>query len=196
VNRIFGVAIMTFYNDYCADLIGQIQGRDWSELDSFADDLFALWKNRKRLFICGNGGSGGNAIHLANDFMYGVNPTGRAIDAEALTANSAVLTCLGNDIGFDNIFSQQLNVKGQTGDLLLVMSGSGNSANIVNALNVAKQNGIKSYAFLGYQGGKAKSLADVAIHFAIDDMQIAEDLQLVMGHMLMRKLSQLINGKS
>jgi D-sedoheptulose 7-phosphate isomerase len=184
---------MNFYNLYCSKLIEQIQNRDWLDVDQFANDLFELWQRNGKLLICGNGGSGGNAIHLANDFIYGVNPGGRAIDAEALTANSAVLTCLANDIGFDKVFSHQVALKAKDGDILLVLSGSGNSANILNAIELATKHGIKSYAVVGYDGGEAKKIADVAIHFPEADMQIAEDLQLVVGHMLMRKLSQLIN---
>lgn len=184
---------MSLYIDYCSNLTKQIEKRDWSDVDKLASELFMLRERGSKLFICGNGGSGGNAIHLANDFIYGVNPDGRAIDAEALTANSAVVTCLANDIGFDKVFSHQLLVKGKPGDLLLVLSGSGNSPNIVKVLESARENKIKSYAILGYSGGKAKQLADVAIHFPVDDMQISEDLQLVVGHMLMRKLYHLIN---
>ena len=106
----------------------------------------------------------------------------------ALSANPAVMTCLGNDIGYDKIFSEQLAVQAQAGDLLIALSGSGNSPNIVSTIKQAKAMGVKSYAVLGYSGGKCKDLADVAIHFPIDDMQIAEDMQLVIGHMLMQWL--------
>jgi D-sedoheptulose 7-phosphate isomerase len=144
------------------------------------------------VYICGNGGSAGNAIHLANDFIFGIDPSAkRALDVEALSANSAVLTCLGNDIGYDNIFSHQLKVKASQSDVLLVLSGSGNSPNILNALQQANELGLHTVAILGYSGGKAKSLAKLAIHFAIDDMQISEDLQLIVGHMLMRQMAKL-----
>ena len=82
----------------------------------------------------------------------------------------------------------QLAVQARKGDVLIALSGSGNSPNIVKALEQAKTMGMRSYAILGYSGGKAKSLADVAIHFAVDDMQISEDLQLIVGHMLMQWL--------
>jgi D-sedoheptulose 7-phosphate isomerase len=98
------------------------------------------------------------------------------------------MTCLANDVGYDAIFSEQLAVLGQTGDLIICLSGSGNSPNILKVLEQAKLMGIKSCAILGFSGGKAKALADISIHFPIDDMQIAEDMQLVVGHMLMQYL--------
>jgi D-sedoheptulose 7-phosphate isomerase len=86
------------------------------------------------------------------------------------------------------VFSLQLAVLARKGDVLVVLSGSGNSPNIVKALQEAKTIGMTSYAMLGFSGGNAKALADVPIHFAIDDMQISEDAQTIIGHMLMQWL--------
>ena len=113
---------------------------------------------------------------------------GGGIRALALSANSAVMTCLANDVGYDRIYCEQLAVQGREGDLLIVLSGSGNSPNIVSVLERARAMNIKSYAILGYSGGLSKELADLAIHFPVDDMQIAEDMQLIVGHMLMQWL--------
>jgi D-sedoheptulose 7-phosphate isomerase len=99
-----------------------------------------------------------------------------------------VITCLANDEGYDQIYSLQLAVMARPDDVLIAFSGSGNSPNILKALEEGKRIGMKSYAVLGYSGGKAKALADVPIHFAIDDMQIAEDAQMVVGHMIMQWL--------
>ena len=109
---------------------------------------------------------------------------------QALSANPAVMTCLGNDVGYDNIYSEQLAVLGESGDLVVVLSGSGNSPNVLRVLEQAKTMGVKSCAILGYSGGQCKSLADYSIHFPIDDMQNSEDLQLIVGHMLMQWLYQ------
>ena len=105
-----------------------------------------------------------------------------------ISANTAILTCLANDLDYSQIFSAQLDVYGRVGDLLVVLSGSGNSPNILRAIEQAKARGMKTFAILGYSGGKAKAMVDVPIHFAVDDMQIAEDLQLVAGHMVMQWL--------
>jgi D-sedoheptulose 7-phosphate isomerase len=113
---------------------------------------------------------------------------GIGLRIEALPANAAVLTCLANDIGYENIFSEQLRVKANAGDVLVVFSGSGNSPNVVNALEMGNAKGMKTFAVLGYSGGKCKDLAQVPLHFEIDDMQVAEDLQLIIGHMIMQWL--------
>ena len=158
-------------------------------VEQLAEALLGCWRERRQFFIFGNGGSAGNAIHLANDYLYGISRvTGHALRVHALPANSAVLTCLANDEGYEHIFAHQLAVLAQPGDVALAFSGSGNSPNVLRALECCKTRGVRSFAVLGYSGGKAKALADVPIHVAIDDMQISEDLQLVIGHMLMQWL--------
>jgi D-sedoheptulose 7-phosphate isomerase len=158
-------------------------------VEQLAEALLECWRERRQFFIFGNGGSAGNAIHLANDYLYGISRvTGHALRVHALPANSAVLTCLANDEGYEHIFAHQLAVLAQPGDVALAFSGSGNSPNVLRALECCKTRGVRSFAVLGYSGGKAKALADVPIHVAIDDMQISEDLQLVIGHMLMQWL--------
>ena len=128
-------------------------------------------------------------MHLANDFLYAMSKRpGSGLCVEALPANPAILTCLANDEGYDSIFALQLAVQARAGDVLIVFSGSGNSPNILKALKEAKRIGLSTYALLGYSGGAAKALADMTIHFEIDDMQIAEDMQLITGHMLVQWL--------
>lgn len=154
-----------------------------------AQQLLAAWDDGRQVFLCGNGGSAGNAIHLANDLIYGAGRnSGRGLKVEALTANPAVLTCLANDISYDDIFSEQLKVKAASGDVLVVFSGSGNSPNVVRALETGNALGMVTFAVLGYSGGKCKTLAQHPIHFAVDDMQVAEDMQLITGHMCMQWL--------
>jgi D-sedoheptulose 7-phosphate isomerase len=177
------------FANYASRLQHVLGGTDWSNVTRLASELRDCWSLGRQVFICGNGGSAGNAIHLANDFLYGIAKTaGRGLRVTALPANSSVLTCLANDLSYDEIFSYQLHVQAQKNDVLIVLSGSGNSPNIIRALEQAAKSGLRTYAILGYSGGKALSMADVAIHFAIDDMQIAEDMQLVVGHMIMQWL--------
>ena len=95
-----------------------------------------------------------------------------------------------NDAGYENIYSHQLQVKGRQNDLLIVLSGSGNSPNVVRALDTARTLGMQSFAILAFNGGRCKSAADVAIHFQIHDMQIAEDTQLVIAHICMQWLNR------
>jgi D-sedoheptulose 7-phosphate isomerase len=183
------VPLEGFFTDYASRLSQVLASSDWSGVSHLAREMHEAWRAGRQVFFCGNGGSAGNAVHLANDYIYGVaKRTGGGIRAVALSANPAVMTCLANDVGYDSIYSEQLAVLANEGDLLVTLSGSGNSPNILKVLKQAKAMKVKSYAILGYAGGKAKVLADVALHFPVDDMQIAEDLQLVVGHMLMQWL--------
>jgi D-sedoheptulose 7-phosphate isomerase len=178
-----------FFLDYASRLGALLESSPWSGVASLAAAMREAWMQGRQVFFCGNGGSAGNAIHLANDFIYGVaKKTGGGIKALALSANPAVLTCLGNDIGYDSIFSEQLAVHGCAGDVLIALSGSGNSPNIVKVIKQARAMQVKSYAILGFSGGECKRLCDVPIHFPVDDMQISEDMQLIVGHMLMQYL--------
>ena len=178
-----------FFSDYSKRLQTSLAEAEWSGVAQLAADIHTCWMEKRQVFFCGNGGSAGNAIHLANDFLYGIaKRPGGGLRVHALSANPAVITCLANDIGYERIYSEQLSVLADPGDVLVVLSGSGNSPNILAALGQAKAMQVKSYAILGYTGGKCKKMADVPIHFAVDDMQIAEDLQLVVGHMLMQWL--------
>ena len=158
-------------------------------LPVLADALRRAWRDGRTVYLCGNGGSAGNAIHIANDLLFGAGiENGVGLRVEALSANPAVLTCLANDTGYDNIFSEQIRVKAVPGDVLIALSGSGNSANVVKALETGAGKGMTTFAILGYSGGRCKALAHHVLHFAIDDMQIAEDLQLVVGHICMQWL--------
>ena len=167
-----------------------------AEIEKLSIGLLEAWKHRKHVFICGNGGSAANAIHLANDFIYGIGACGRndisvsGIKVEALSANSGIISCLANDTGYENIFSAQIRAKAEEGDVLVALSGSGNSQNIINAINEANALGINTYAIVGFSGGKCRRLANTAIHFDVDDMQIAEDTQLIVGHLCMKFLNK------
>ena len=174
---------------YLSRLQEVLASSDWSSVNLLAQDMLRCWQEKRQVFFCGNGGSAGNAVHLANDFLYGIaKKTGGGLKVQALSANSAVITCLANDVGYDEIFSEQLAVQAQADDLLIALSGSGNSRNIVRAIEQAKSMGVKTYAILGFAGGECKELADVPIHFPVNDMQIAEDMQLIVGHMMMQWL--------
>jgi D-sedoheptulose 7-phosphate isomerase len=154
------------------------------------------WKLGLSIYLCGNGGSAGNANHLANDFFYGAGlSNGGGLKVEALSANPAVLTCLANDIGYDEIYAEQIRIKANAGDVLIVLSGSGNSPNVVRALEMGNAKGMKTFAIVAFSGGRCKGIAQHPIHFEIEDMQIAEDLQLIVGHMCMQWLcANPVNG--
>ena len=164
------------------------------KVELFCSILNDAWLNQRQVFLCGNGGSAANALHIANDLHYGIGACGPAphipgMRVEALPANTGIITCLANDTGYENIYANQLKVRANHDDILIALSGSGNSGNIVNAIKVARDLRMKSVAILAFDGGQCKELADLVIHFPIDDMQIAEDTQLVVGHLCMQWLS-------
>ena len=183
------------FSRFCDNYINKL-GKSFSEdVNKSIEDLCRLlldaWINNKRVFICGNGGSSANSQHVANDFIYGVangqnknDSSIKGLKIEALTSNANIITCLANDIGYENIFSYQLDVKGSKGDLLIVLSGSGNSKNVINALKMAKNKEINSCAIVGYDGGKCKEICDLPIHFVIDDMEISEDCQMIIFNII------------
>lgn len=159
------------------------------KIEELTSALLDAWRTGKNTFICGNGGSAGNAIHLANDFNYGIDKgRGIGLKIEALPANSSVMTCIANDEGYDKVFSQQLKVKANADDVLIILSGSGNSPNILRALEYGNEIGMKTFAILGFSGGEAKCIAQHPIHFAVNDMQVSEDLQVIVGHIIMQAL--------
>jgi D-sedoheptulose 7-phosphate isomerase len=178
-----------FIKNYQNRLINCMQSFNWSPVAQLARKILLIQKKDRHIFLCGNGGSAANAMHIANDLLY-LRFKGKGIRVTALPANQAVLTCLANDTGYENIFSFQLEQLGRKGDILIALSGSGNSPNILEAIKTAKKQGISTCAILGFNGGKCLNLVDIPIHFPINDMQIAEDLQLMVGHMLMQWLKE------
>ena len=180
-----------FFSDYAKLLAGVLADANWGNVLKLAEMILEAHKSGGRIFLCGNGGSAANAMHIANDLVYAVaEKTGLGIDAISLSANTALLTCLGNDVGYENIYSEQLAVSGRAGDILILFSGSGNSQNNINAIHTAHSRGMRTAAILGYDGGLCKQVVGLPIHFNIADMQIAEDLQLTVGHMVMKWLKK------
>lgn len=178
------------FKQYADRLGALVAATDWQHVERLAHAFRTCWEDDRQIFLCGNGGSAGNAVHLANDYLYGCacGVAERGLRVQALSANPATMTCLANDVGYDAIFSLQLETLARPGDLLVVLSGSGNSPNIVAALETARAMNVTTAAVLGYDGGKALALAQFPVHFPISDMQIAEDMQLVVGHMIMQWL--------
>jgi D-sedoheptulose 7-phosphate isomerase len=174
---------------YASSLAEALHAQDWSGVERLVEILRGARRGNHHVYLCGNGGSAANAVHWANDLLYPMARTGaRALRCVALTANVATLTCLANDLAYEQIFSFALQSVAAKGDVLIALSGSGNSPNILRALEVARAQGVVSCAIVGFDGGKAKALADLPIHFPVHDMQIAEDLQMVVCHMVMRQL--------
>lgn len=174
--------------DYKSGIFGMLNEFNTQPLDDLANELNRCWRDKKQIFVCGNGGSAANADHAANDLVYGLNPNGEGINAHSLCANFSVNSCAANDTGYENIFAHQIRVMTKPEDLLIVFSGSGNSENIIRAIELAKELEVRTAGVLGFDGGRAKDLLDIPIHFPINDMQISEDLQMIVIHVLMQYL--------
>ena len=180
--------IVDDYLDRVAGVIGRI---DKDAIRRLADLIGEAWSHDRQVLVCGNGGSAANAEHLVNDLVFGSSPMrGDGVRATALSANGAVITCLANDIGYDKIYSYQVTVMGRPGDVLLILSGSGNSPNVVAALQEARARGLSTAAIVGYSGGAAKDLADVVVHIPIHDMQVSEDCMQLVGHAVTRRIAR------
>ena len=177
------------FEAYSHRLATLLSGQDWAGAVALANELLDCWKTGRQVFLVGNGGSAGTALHLANELLYPVSKRkGSGLRAQALLANPATVTCLANDEGYDQIFAYQLAALASPRDVLIAISASGNSRNIVLALLEARQIGMRTFALVGLGGGEAKNLADVAVHFRTSDIQLAEDAHMIVGHMVLQYL--------
>lgn len=148
--------------------------------------------NRKRIFIFGNGGSASTASHLECDFNKGISYDQEVkYDIECLSDNVPMMMAIANDIGYDDVFVLPLKNKLKAGDVVIGISGSGNSENVIRAFKYANDVKAETIALTGYSGGKLKKIARYNIHVAVDNMQITEDIHLVLNHMMMYILSDM-----
>lgn len=154
-------ALLNRATDEVIDLAARLRALA-PQMRQTCDLLADCWAGGGKLLVCGNGGSCADAMHLAEELVVRFQKNRRALPAIAL-ADPTVLTCCGNDFGYDAVFERQVEAFGARGDVLLVMSTSGNSANILRALDAATSRGLKTVGFLGSDGGKAKGRCDVEL---------------------------------
>lgn len=176
---------MSFAADYKAKLRSAIDSVDLAQVDQLIEVFRKARAERRQIFVCGNGGSAATANHFACDIVkgasYGKPQRFRII---ALSEQVPTMTAYANDIGYEVVFAEQLENFAQEGDVLLVLSGSGNSPNIVRALEAANRIGCYTVALTGRGGGKAAPLADLNINVADDHMGRIEDAHMVITHMV------------
>jgi D-sedoheptulose 7-phosphate isomerase len=174
-----------FARDYLQQLIRVIEDLALDELARGMTLIERAMDQDRQIFLAGNGGSAATANHMANDLLKAgaTSQRGRA-RAISLSANISVVTALANDDGYAQIFALQLAAQAMAGDLLVVITGSGNSPNILRALDVARELGVQSLGFLGMGGGKAKSLVDCAVIVPSEAYGPIEDLHLVFDHLI------------
>src|SRR5215813_10597548 len=150
-----------------------------ADVQALSERINECYENRRTVFICGNGGSGSNASHFCEDLGKGTlrredfdNDTKKRLRVLSLTDNTPYILAWGNDEGFERVFVEQLKNLANPGDLLIAISGSGNSPNVLRAVEWANKHGLTTFGCTGFAGGKLKSLAQHNLHVALDDMGI------------------------
>lgn len=171
--------------NYLADLISGINMVEDQTLDRAYELIHTTTTNGGTIFVCGNGGSAAIAEHLSCDHSKGVNTNTLLLPkVVCLNSNMSLLTATANDMGYNKVFSYPLSLQGTANDLLICISSSGNSENIIEALIMAKQLGVNTIAFTGFNGGTAKDLCDVNLHIPINNYGIVEDGHQILMHIL------------
>ena len=175
--------------DYLRRLSDVIARLDVDEVDRLAHLLRDAYDRGRTIFVMGNGGSAATASHYACDLNKGACfKTARKFKVHALTDNLATLLALGNDLDYESVFVEQLKNFCEPGDIVMGISGSGNSANVLRAVEYANALGCTTVGLCGFDGGKLKPMVGQSVHVRSDDMQIVEDIHLVVGHVLMQVL--------
>lgn len=149
-----------------------------------AEEIGQSLKTGGQVLLCGNGGSAADAQHIATEFVSRFYHERKALNAEALTVNTSTLTAIGNDYSYNKIFARQIEAKGRSGDILIGISTSGESKNIIEAFKSAKQIGIKTIAFTGSQHSTMEELADIAIIIPAKDTPRIQEMHILMGHVI------------
>ncbi len=181
------------FNNYKKLIIEVMDSLDNKEINNLIDLLVDAYKNDKFVFVIGNGGSAANASHIAQDLAKGTrkNPEQkRRLKALSLTDNTPFLTAQGNDEGYDSIFEQQLRTFATKGDYVIAISGSGNSPNIINAIEWANNNGLISIGVTGYDGGKLIKMAHHKMHVPLNEMCTAESIHSIIFHYVILELRE------
>lgn len=174
---------------YFKDLNDTLSSIDLNSIENAINIIKDKVEDNKKIITCGNGGSAYAASHYITDWNKSYNlKTGKKFKGLSLCDNYGLVTAYANDTSYENVFSGQLENIGEVGDLLIVVSGSGNSKNIINALKTAKKLSIKTLSVIGYDGGECINISDYFVHIPSFDMQICEDAHLILGHIIMKAL--------
>ena len=187
-------------SSYLSRLKEEIDRLDQGAIQRWADLIYTAWEQEKFVFVFGNGGSGTNATHFSEDLgKSSLRPDDlmdegkKRLKIMSLTDNLGWIMAVGNDVGYDQIFQQQLMNYGSDGDLVIAISGSGNSPNIINAVEWAKRHGLTTFGISGYGGGKLKEIQDDGLHVALDDMGMVESIHLCVFHWVLNDVYARIN---
>ena len=176
-------------NVYFKKLISTIECIDYEEMNIGLKLIEGAWRGGKQIITLGNGGSSLTALHFINDWNKSIFlKTGIPFKGRSLVDNIGLLMSYANDISFQDIFSEQLKNILEPGDLVIAISGSGNSENVLRAVKYANENGAKTLGLCGYSGGELKKITQHKIWVNRDDMQIVEDIHAMFGHIVMQTL--------
>ncbi len=185
---------------YVARLQQELDRVSLAELEQWSDLIYRAWENDRWVFIFGNGGSGTTATHMSEDLGKSTirpddlrDESKKRLKVLSLTDNAGWIMAVGNDVAYDQIFVQQLMNYGGEGDLVIAISGSGNSPNVLNAVDWANRHGLVTFGLTGYSGGKLKSLASHGLHVPLDDMGMVESIHLCLFHWVLNDVFARIN---
>ena len=153
-------------------------------INKIADICIDAIEHGNKLLLCGNGGSASDAQHIAAELVVKYKKIRRAIPAIALTTDTSIMTAIGNDISAEKIFERQVEALGNKGDILIAISTSGNSINIINALNIAKQKGLVTILLTGNNGGSASQIASYTLKVPSDTTNNIQELHIATGHLI------------
>ena len=171
--------------DYACDISDICKNIPHDKIEEVCNALLDAYKSQKRIFVAGNGGSAGTANHFTCDF--GKNAVKSECDRPkiiSLSSNVEVLTALGNDFSYADVFTEQLKNLMNDGDLIILISASGNSPNVVSAAEYVKSRGGVVIGFTGFSGGKLKELSDISIHISCNSYEKVEDVHMIITHMV------------
>ena len=171
--------------DYLADLQQALADLDLTMVHRVREALAAARDAGKQVFVCGNGGSSSTASHMANDLGKGASQAGGApFKIIALTDNVAWMTALANDMSYEDVFVEQLRNFAGSGDVLIAISGSGNSPNVLKAVELAKERGMTTVGWTGFDGGRLTKKVDLPIVVGSQHMGRVEDVHVVLMHLI------------
>ena len=187
---------------YVARLHSELDRVDPAEIQAWADLVYQAWENERFIFVFGNGGSGTTATHICEDLGKSSlrqeelhDESKKRLKILSLTDNLGWILALGNDVGYDHIFVQQLMNYGSAGDLCIAISGSGNSPNVLSAVDWANRHGLKTFGLTGFDGGKLRRQAHAGMHVPLDDMGMVESIHLCLFHWVLNDVFARINGE-
>lgn len=184
-------SISAYFDAYAEELAAAARSVDRAALDAAQAVLTAAIARDSQIFACGNGGSAAISNHLVCDHVKGLcTDTGLRTRVHSLSANIEMMTAIANDIAFSEVFVGQLSMLGRPGDVLVTISSSGDSENVVRAVEWAKANNMATIALTGFAGGRTARLADVNIHAAADNYGVVEDVHQSIMHVLAQYIRQ------